>query len=405
MQNLLIKNGYIYDNVNDSIKKMDISIKDGIIDNISTNIIGEFAKIIDANNCIILPGFINSHIHFGEYYIKGYKNKLTTEEYIKYAEDFNAKNKNYKEEIRVSSSRICAYEAIKYGTTTLMGIRGWNAAEIYNARLYMGYPFMKSNKLKEYLDNPFKKFELFKDDKLNNYYIFIHSLLTVDDSILKELSSYINNKNIFLAIHILESEKERELVTKKYGTSPLRVLEKYNLLSEKTLLVHCCYLNIEDVDIIKKYKCSISLNPNSNLKLKNKVSNINLLKDINICVGTDGVATNDSLNILDSIRTLGLIYDLQDKDLINMITLNPGKYLNNKTGIIKKGYKADLNIYELSNYKIVRPNTFINNLIYSSDIYPKDIIVNGNVIFKNYKNVKYNENEINKNNISEKLKF
>ena len=195
------------------------------------------------------------------------------------------------------------------------------------------------------------------------------------------------------------------MIKKKYGMKSLELLEKYNLLTDKTLLVHCCYLTLDDISIIKKYKCSISINPNSNLKLKNKIPNIDILKDLNICVGTDGVATNDSLNILNSLRTLGLIYNISDKDLINMITLNPGIYLNNKIGIIKEGYKADLNIYDLSNYKIVRKETFINNLIYSSDIIPKDVIVNGKQIVSNYINNIYEKDYINNINISNKIKF
>ena len=405
MFDLIIKNSYIYDNVNDKIIKKDIAIKGGKIIKISDNIDQYSKEIIDAKNCIIMPGFINTHIHFGEYYIKGYKNKLTTKQYIDYAERFNLLNENIKEKIRISSSKICAYEAVKYGQTTLIGIRGWNAIEEFKVRLYMGYPLMNSNKLKEYLDNPFKKFEMYKNDKLNTYYIFIHSLLTVDEEILSKLSDYLKNKNIFLALHLLETETEENLIEKKYGMKSLKILEKYNLLSDKTLLVHCCYLTLDDINIIKKYKCSISINPNSNLKLKNEIPDLKKLKGINVCIGTDGVATNDSLNLINSLRTMGLIYDITDKELINMITLNPSIYLNNKTGIIKEGYSADLNIYDLSNYKIVRKETFINNLIYSSDIYPKYVIVNGKKVICDYKNNIYDEDNINKINISEKIMF
>ncbi len=399
---LVIKNGLIYNN--NILEKKDIGIKDGIITKIGDDINDSF-EVINAKNSVILPGFINTHIHFGEYYIKGYKDKLSTKEYINYAEDFNNRNISKKELIRDTSSKICAYEAIKYGSTTLMGIRGWNSIEEYNARLYMGYPLMNSNKLKEYLDNPFKRFEEFKRSELNKYYIFIHSLLIVDENILKELSEYIKNHNVLIAIHLRETFDEEELIKEKYNMSSLEVLEKYNLLSKNTLLVHCCYIDENDIKIIKKYNCSISINPNSNLKLKNKVLDINNLKDINVCIGTDGVATNDSLNILDSVKTLGLLYDIPDNELINMITVNPNKFLNNNIGSICEGYKADFNIYELNNYKIVREDTFINNLIYSSDIIPKYVIVNGKSIINNYKNILYSDKSIYKMNISKKLKF
>ena len=400
---LVIRNGYYYDNENDRYIKGDIGINSGVICKIGN--INSGKEVIDACGCVILPGFINTHIHFGEYYIKGYSGKLGTLEYIDYAEKFNSLNKGMKEDIRVSSSKICAYEAIKYGETTLMGIRGWDALEKFNARLYMGYPLMKSDKLGEYLNNAFERFESFERSELNNYYIFIHSLLTVDEDILCKLSEYIKGKNIYIAIHLLETESENEKVKSKYGMGCLEVLEKYNLLSERTLLVHCCYLSESDIQMIRKYKCSIVINPNSNLKLKNKVVDYSKLYDINVCIGTDGIATNDSLNILNSLRTMGLLYDISDNELFNMISLNPGKFLSNNTGVIKEGYKADLAIYELNNYKIVRLETFINNLIYSSDIEAKCVIVNGKKIVNDYENCIYSKSDINSLNMSDKIKF
>ena len=139
--------------------------------------------------------------------------------------------------------------------------------------------------------------------------------------------------------------------------------------------------------------------------MKNRIININKLKNINVCIGTDGVATNDSLNIIDSVKTLGLLYDISSEELIDMITINPNKFLNNNIGKICVGYKADFNIYDLNNYKIVRKESFINNLVYSSNINPKYVIVDGKYIVKNYNNIKLNEIDVVKMNISDNLKF
>ena len=403
--NLIIKNGYIYNTNTNKIILKDIAIKDGIIKKIDKIITDKADKIIDAKNHVIMPGFINSHIHFGEYYLKGYDNNYGTKKYIEYAENFNELNKKYKEEIRTSSSIITAYEAIKYGQTTLMGIRGWDCLEKYKIRLYMGYPFMLSNKLGDYSINAFEKYEKLKITNLNNYYIFIHSLLTVDEKILKEISNYIKNNKVFLAIHLSETKEEEKLIKKKYGMSSIEVLKTNNLLSSRTMLVHCCYISEEDIRIIKKYNCSISINPNSNLKLNNKIPNIKKLDGINICIGTDGVATNDSLNIIDSLKAIGLLYRIKDSELIKMITLNPGKYLKNKTGKIEVNYKADLNIYDLNDYRIVCKDTFINNLIYSSDIEPQYVITEGGIIIDNYQNTKITDEELERSNISNYLNF
>ena len=388
---LTIKNGYIY-NVDDGVfEHKDILIKNGVIVKVDNRIEFDAKQEIDATNHLIMPGFVNSHIHFGEFFLSGYKNKLTTKQYIRFAENFNDKNVSNKSKIWEKSAAICTFEALKHGQTTLVGIRGWNFLEEFNARLYMGYPLMDSNKLREYLINSFSRFESLKRSELNHYYIFLHSLLTVNENVVKELSKYIKNKNILLGIHVSESRYENNYIKKKYGLTPIELLNKFNLLNKNTILIHCCYLNNNDIKIIKDAGCTISLNPKSNLKLKNRVPNIKKLEGINLCVGTDGIATNGNLNILNDCKTLGLLYDIKDVDLIKMITVNPAVFLNNNIGNIKEGYKADLNIYDLNDHRIVRKETFINNLIYSSEILPKYVIINGRKIIDKYKNIVFNE--------------
>lgn len=367
----------------------DLAIKNGEITKISKNINSLFSKKLNGRNCVAIPGYINTHIHFGEYYIKGYKNKLSTKEYIKYAEDFNRNNNIYKEATRKSSSLICADEALRYGQTTLVGIRGWDCLEKTGIRIYYGYPIMISEKLGNYLKNFEERYRNLPTNKLSEKYIFIHSLLTVNEVILKKVSEYIKNTNCFVALHYLETNEERKEILEKYKMEPIEVLKKYNLLSKKTLLVHCCYINERDIKEIEKYGCTISICPNSNLKLRNKVPSLEKLKKVNVCIGTDGVATNDSLNILNSCKTIALIQNISDKDVFRMITSNPASFLGKKMGIIKEGYEADISIYNVNDNRFVRKDTILNNLIYSSDILPKDVIIAGKRIIKNHKNMFY----------------
>jgi len=403
MYDIVIKNGYIYDVINNKIIKKEIAIKDNLI--ILSDVTNQGRKVIDATNKIILPGFINTHIHFGEYYAKGYDKKFTTEEYIDYTENFNFQNKSFKEQIRQTSTKLAAYEALKYGSTTLMGIRGWDSIDDFRSRLYLGYPLMKSEKLKKYLIKPFENFEKLINTDLNNHYIFLHSIQTVDETILSNLSEYLKEKNIKLAVHTSETKKENDFVKQKYQKTPVELLEHYNLLNKNTLLVHCCYINDKDITIIKKHQCTICICPNSNLKLKNQIAPIKQIikKGINICLGTDGAATNDSLNIIDSLKTVGLITDLNSGELIKMITLNPNKYLKNNSGKIENQMLADLIIYDLNDYRIVRKETFINNLIYSSAILPEYVIINGKIIFENFKSEFLQEKDLKK--LSDQLDF
>ncbi|NMA50237.1 MAG: amidohydrolase family protein [Mollicutes bacterium] len=397
MYDVIIKNAFLFDEVKEDFLKRDLAIKNGIIAKIGLNLIDEKAKIIDAENKVLIPGYINTHIHFGEYFVKGYDGNLSTEEYIKYTEKFNYHNEKYAEQIRQNSTLITATEALSFGCTTLVGIRGWNCIDQFGIRLYFGYPLMKSRKLKGYLNNLYQKFEKLKCNELQEKYIFIHSLQMVDEKILEGLEKYLEKNKVKLAIHLSETKIENSYAKKKYGLTPTEVLLKYNLLSQDTLLIHCCYLSERDIEIISNKKASICLCPNSNLKLGNNIPNpLKLMsKGINVCVGTDGIATDESMNILDNCKTLALKFGINTKVLLEMITINPQKYLNSRNGYIKEGYEADLLIYELDNYQITRNETFYNDLIYSYAIKPQYVFIKGKEIISNYKNVKVHLNKIN----------
>lgn len=157
------------------------------------------------------------------------------------------------------------------------------------------------------------------------------------------------------------------------------MLYKYNLLSKNTLLIHCCYLNKQDIKMIRETGASVVVCFNSNLKLGNKCCDVEdlLENNINVMIGTDGPATCDSVNILDTAKTTALITRIPEQDIFDMITINPSKYLEINTGKIENDYKADLLFFEKDSTRITYTNSIINNLIYSPDIRPTYIMKDG----------------------------
>ena len=93
MLDLLIINGLVVtQNQKREIKQVNIGIKDGIITYLGNEIIPS-NQLINAEEYILLPAFLNAHIHFGEYFLRGYKENLSTEEYILLGEKFHDKFK------------------------------------------------------------------------------------------------------------------------------------------------------------------------------------------------------------------------------------------------------------------------------------------------------------------------
>ena len=388
MLDLLIRDGLIVtQNSKREIKQANIGIKDNKIVYVGDKVISS-KKVIEAKEYIILPAFLNSHIHFGEYFLRGYKKNLSTEEYILLGEKFHTKFQNIIDEIRSSSINNVLLESIKNGTLTVFGVRGWPNVESFPVNAFLGYPMMNSKKLMEYKLNFEQKFNSLERKKNIEYFIGLHSVEWIKKDTLIEISNFLkNNKRIKLSLHICETAEEVKYIEKKYKMTPIELLKKYDLLNENTLLVHCNYLSNDDIMLIKNNKVSVAACHSSNLKLKNKPCDIKKLLDnqINVIVATDGPATNDSLSLLDSLRTTTLLTNLDSNTLLDMITINPAKYMKINSGSIIEGNKADILFFNRNNLNFTYKKSIIENLIYTSGNKPEIVMKDGKIIIENYK--------------------
>lgn len=387
MLDLLITNGLVVtQNQKREIKQVNIGIKDGIIIYLGNEMIPS-NQLINAEEYVILPAFLNAHIHFGEYFLRGCKENLSTDEYILLGEKFHNKYKKINDEIRSSSINNVVLESIQNGTLTVFGVRGWPNVFEFPVNAFLGYPMMNSKKLKDYKIDFEEKFNSLPRKANVEYFVGLHSVKWMDEKTLIEISNFVNkNQGTKLSSHVCETIEEVDYIKKKYGMTPVDLLDKYKLLNENTLLVHCNYLTDNDVKLLKDNKVSVAACHNSNLRLKNKPCNVKKLLDnkINVMIATDGPATNDSLSLLDSLRTTGLLTNLNSSELLDMITINPARYMKTNSGSIDKGNKADILFYNRNSLNLTYSKSIIENLIYTSGNKPKIIIKDGKVIIKNY---------------------
>ena len=404
MLDLIVVNGLVVtQNKKREIKRINIDVKNGRIEYLGTEVLPSYKKI-NAKEYIILPGFLNGHIHFGEYYLRGYKENLSTEDYILLGENFYNKFRNINDKIRNSSINNVVLESIQNGTLTLFGVRGWPNVQRFPVNAFLGYPIMNSKKLEMYQQNFVEKFNLLEKRNNVEYFIGLHSVKWIEESVLKDISDFLNkSKKIKLSLHICETIEEIKNIKERYNITPIELLKKYDLLNENTLLVHCNYLNENDIKLIKDNSVSVAVCHSSNLKLNNKPCNIKKLLDngINVMVATDGPATNDSLSLLDSLKVTALLSGINSSKLLDLITVNPAQYMKINSGSIVEGNKADILLYNKNSLNITYTQSAVENLIYTSGNKPEIIIKDGKVIIENYKFKDKIENNI----INEKNKI
>lgn len=129
--------------------------------------------------------------------------------------------------------------------------------------------------------------------------------------------------------------------------------EKIVEVSDNLLLVHNTYLNTKFLYKLKNHidKIYFCLCPNANLFIESKLPDLNLIQQYSdkICLGTDSLASNNNLSIIDEINTLLNNFDVSIENVLKFATSNGAKALGleKEVGYIKKNYSTPFNLINI----------------------------------------------------------
>lgn len=164
-----------------------------------------------------------------------------------------------------------------------------------------------------------------------------HSIYALSQENLTKAKKLSQKYNAILHIHLAETKSEFENCLKTNNLTPVGYLEKLGLLDDKTVLAHCVWVNDNDIDILAKRKASVVHCPLSNLKLGSGIAPVAkmLEKGVNVCLGTDGPASSNRLDIWEAGKIAALLQKgvnndptkIPAKKAVEMMTINGLKAL------------------------------------------------------------------------------
>ena len=199
-------------------------------------------------------------------------------------------------------------------------------------------------------------------------------------------------------VHLSESESEIQQIKEKYGCSPIEMADKNGLFDVPAIAAHCVQITESDMDILKEKNVSVVTNPASNMKLGNGFAPVPRMmeKGINVCLGTDGAASNNSLNLFHELNLLTLIHKgvnrtpqcVSAREGLRIATINGAKALGlaKETGSLEVGKKADIAILDLKTPSLTPRNNLIAGLSYSANGSEVEmVIIDGKVTMENRK--------------------
>ena len=385
---ILIKNAWILtQNKKREQFIVNIYIEDQNIIQVSKeNISIEADYKIDGKNKLVLPGLINTHTHIPMTLLRGYADDMILQQWLE--------EKIWPVEVKLDNksveigTKLGILEMIATGTTTFLDMYFFEdtiakTCENAGIRAFPGFAFIDFGTPEYNPEELFPECEKFikkwKNNDLINPVLAPHAIYTCGLETLKKILEISDKYNTLIHLHCSETRENVYDVQKKYGLRPIGLLKKHKILSEKTSLTHCGWITKNEIQDIKKTKASVSHCPVSNMKIATgayaPIPEL-LEADVPVSLGTDGAASNNTLDMFDTMKFCALIHKqhrwdpqvLPASTVLDLATLGGAKCLNmqEKLGSIEEGKKADLAIIDLHKPHLTPHHNLVSHMIYAT---------------------------------------
>ncbi len=367
---------------------------------------GEYSagEVIDCEGKVLMPGLVNAHTHVPMNLLRGLGDDLRLDVWLLgYIMPVEREYVN-PDFVRLGTSLACA-ELILSGVTSFADMYYFEdqvaevAAEA-GMRAICGQTILKfpAPDADSYEDSLAASEEMilkWKDHPLITPALAPHAAYTSTVDILESATKLALKYDVPLHIHIAETSQEVEDSLELYDMPVVPYLEQFGVFESKVIAAHCVHIDEREMHTLARHGVGVAHNPTSNLKLSSGIAPVSSMLDhgINVGIGTDGVSSNNDLDMFEELRLAALLAKGSSGDptvvparsAIAMATSMGARaiHLGDQTGSIEIGKKADLilvDINTLHNSPHFRndPNSVYAQLVYaakSTDV--TDVMVNG----------------------------
>ncbi|MDY0139380.1 MAG: amidohydrolase family protein [Candidatus Izemoplasmatales bacterium] len=368
---------------------------------------------IDGKDSFVLPGLISGHTHLYSTFARGMNSSFNPENFMDILKQLWWKLDYFLDEDDIYFSALMGgLDQLKCGTTTLIDHHASKLVkkslekirkaliDDLNIRAILAFETSDRFNVMDAINENSNFIKNNHNDKVSGLF-GMHASISLSDSSLKEIKDNLGNEGIH--IHVAESIMDEEDSLIKYGMRVVERLDKFGLINDKSLLVHCTHIDDFEMDIIKKRNATIAINVTSNLNNAVGISNVKkfLDKGIRVIAGNDGLIQSQAFEYL-NIYYLGHLKEKSPTgfSLDNVLTIinNTYDYINmllgTKLGSISVNSEADLLLVDYNNYSTVNENNVFGHIFYGTFpcFKPRVVIASGNVLIENYK---IEKNELN----------
>lgn len=387
----------------DIIRKADLYVEGNRIVSIDEEPEGfQAEKIIEGKDRLAIPGLINCHTHSYMSFMRNVADDLSFMDWL--FGTIDPIEQKMTDEDTYWGACLAIIEMMKSGTTCFndmqMNIHQTTRAvkesgmRAVICRGLVGSGDDEGGQMR--LRQAYEERDAARDCDRLSFMLGPHAPYTCDEGYMRIVSEEAKKNHMRIHVHLSESESEIQQIKEKYGCSPIEMAERNGLFDVPAIAAHCVQITESDMEILKAKGVSVVTNPASNMKLGNGFAPVPemLEKGINVCIGTDGAASNNSLNLFHEMSLLALIHKgvkrtpqcISAAQNFRIATINGAKALglSEEIGSLEVGKKADIAILNLNTPSLTPRNNLLAGLSYSANgSEVETVIIDGKITMEN----------------------
>ena len=365
---------------------------------------GAFGEVYDGAGRLLIPAFYNAHAHAPMTLLRGYAENLPLQAWLNdMVWPFEAK---MTPEDNYWATLLACAEMARYGVVSFSDmyyctdervravVESGMKANICESELFFeSKPFSEyavCAKMEEYV----AKYHGAADGRILIDYN-IHAEYTSNPQTCADIAAVVKEKGLRMHLHASETKSEHEECKQRHnGLTPLRYFESIGVLDVPTTAAHCVWVDDGDIDLMVERGVFAVCNPASNMKLGSGFAPVAkmLERGVNVCLGTDGMASNNNHDMMQDMYLMATIYKgyaldptaVTPKQALTAATrtgaLSQGR---EDCGLVKEGMRADLAVLDTTGPSWTPATDALCNLVFAG--HGSDVVLtmaDGAVIYR-----------------------
>ena len=362
-----------------------------------------FFETYDGRGKVLMPGFYNAHGHSPMCMMRGYGENLPLDRWLN-EKIFPFEDNLYSDAVYWATLLSMA-ESLRFGIVSTsdmyffiddmakaVSVSGMKSNLSRSVSSFEGESVSESERLREMIDS-IRMYYGMEDGRIL-VDACAHSEYTNILPMLEAIADTARKYDVRVQLHLSETAGEHVLCIEKYGKTPAELFNDTGLFDQPCTAAHCVWVTESDLDIFKEKGVTVASCPVSNMKLASGMANVPAMyeKGVNVAIGTDSVASNNSLNFFEEMKIFALTGKVKSMDPAAM---TPQQVLRSATragalaqgrkdcGLLKEGFRADLIVVDVSGPNMQPNDDMIGALVYSTD--GKDVCLtmcDGRVLYR-----------------------